>query len=253
MLWLLIAKLLAPAHAVDPNSCTTAEDTFVGNSEALFTIASWMSRGVCVRASNDDAVCYATLDSTLSNLISLRQGEYNGAASVLALLPTIGALLGAPTTEIWRLLTVVPFGGALAMTLSFGATILPVRVEEYENDFASGTTVTFRSKRGQTSDSIQDDRKKVLSQLIEKIEGRMLQDESQRLPKGHLSFGLLGMILLFIGAQAAMIVVEQGGVLPWWCVSRWWMHLWYFMGESATQKERARRVILSLTNFPFAQ
>lgn len=39
------------------------------------------------------------------------------------------------------------------------------------------------------------------------------------------------MIVLSFGAQAAMIVVEQGGVIPWWCVSRWWMHLWYVLGK----------------------
>lgn len=97
---------------------------------------------------------------------------------MLALLPTIGALLGAPTSEIWRLLTVVPFGGVLAMTLSFGGAILPVRVEDYEDaqkDICVG-----------------------LDQVVENIMARMHHAESQQLAKRHLWVGLLGMIVLFV-------------------------------------------------------
>lgn len=240
MLSLLSVKLLAQANAASPNNCTTREDNYIGNSQNFFQIGSWMSRGICVRSQNVDEICYTTLEATIHNLNALRAGEYNGAAGVLALLPTIGALLGAPTTEIWRLLTVVPFGGLLAMALSFGGAILPVRVEDYENDLGRdkitlGSIVSLRAKKGKAKEDTEETEEK-LNQLVGRILARMGQDESQRLPKGHLSFGLLGMVLLFVGAQASMIVVEQGGVLPWWCVSRWWMHLWYFLGESLKRK-----------------
>jgi hypothetical protein len=39
------------------------------------------------------------------------------------------------------------------------------------------------------------------------------------------------MLALLIGAQAAMITVEFGGVLSWWCASQWWVHIWYFAGQ----------------------
>ena len=145
-------------------------------------------------------------------------------------LPTIGALLGAPTTEIWRLLTVVPLGGGLAMLLSFGGAILPVRVEDYAKDLSSAK-VTFRPKTGRHDhNDIPEETKGELRTVVDKIESRLRQDQTQRLPKGHLVIGLLAMVALFIGAQAAMIIIEQGGVLPWWCTSRWWMHLWYGLG-----------------------
>ncbi|KAL8912226.1 MAG: hypothetical protein Q9171_002740 [Xanthocarpia ochracea] len=188
-----------------------------------------MGRGVCIRSKSQDRLCYETLEATLGNLNQLRIGEYTGAASVLALLPTIGALLGAPTTEIWRLLTVVPFGGGLAMLLSFGGAILPVRVDDYVKDLSSAK-VTFQAKLATGNDPhIHDDTYAELDTVVEKIETRMRQDQSQRLPKGHLWIGLLAMVSLFIAAQVAMIIIEQGGVLPWWCTSRWWMHLWYFL------------------------
>lgn len=195
-----------------------------------------MSRGICVRSQNNQSLCYESFDLTLENFDAIRKAEYTGAASVLALLPTIGALLGAPTSEIWRLLTVVPFGGGLAMTLSFGGAILPVRVEDYENALnmhrvAIEGSVASGTKGPRRSEDAHNEIHTGVDQVVEKILARMRQDESQRLAKGHLWVGLLGMIMLSVGAQAAMIVVEQRGVIPRWCVSRSWMHLWYFWGE----------------------
>lgn len=195
-----------------------------------------MNRGICIRSGNVEQLCWKSLNASLANLDKLRDGEYAGAASVLALLPTIGALLGAPTSEIWRLLTVVPFGGGLAMTLSFGGAILPVRAEEYENDLnrnkiAIERSVVSRAKGSTQPEIAQKEINTGLDQVMEKILARMRQDESQQLAKRHLWVGLVGMFVLSAGAQAAMIVVEQGGVIGWWCPSRSWMHLWYFLGE----------------------
>ena len=237
ILSLCLTKLIARAHAADPKpvNCSSNNDKYIGNPHK-FSITSWVSRGICVRSSNVEHICYESFDLALQNLDSLRNAEYAGAASVLALLPTIGALLGAPTSEIWRLLTVVPFGGGLAMTLSFGGAILPVRVEDYENDLnkhkvSIERSIAFRAKGSRQSEDAQKEIYAGLDQVMEKILARMRQDESQQLAKGHLWVGLLGMIVLSVGAQATMIVVEQGGVIPWWCATRWWMHLWYLLGE----------------------
>ncbi|KAL8751115.1 MAG: hypothetical protein Q9199_006636 [Rusavskia elegans] len=119
------------------------------------------------------------------------------------------------------------------MLLSFGGAILPVRVEDYEKDLSSAK-VTFRAKPGRPKDEISDETHEELGTVVEKIESRMRQDQTQRLPKGRLWIGLLAMVALFIGAQAVMIFIEQGGVLPWWCTSRWWMQLWYGLGVTGT-------------------
>ncbi|KAL8769229.1 MAG: hypothetical protein Q9209_004730 [Squamulea sp. 1 TL-2023] len=230
----LLATLAVLAYAAENDTaeakiCGAKPDKYIGNSQDLFKIYDFINRGVCIRSRGDDRLCYQTLEATLKNLNLLRVGEYTGAASVLALLPTIGALLGAPTTEIWRLLTVVPFGGGLAMLLSFGGAILPVRVEDYQTDLSSAK-VTFSAKKARPSDRMLEETYAELKTVVEEIESRMRQGQTQqRLPKGHLWIGLLAMVALLIAAQASMIVIEQGGVLPWWCTSRWWMHLWYLL------------------------
>ncbi|KAH7021005.1 uncharacterized protein B0I36DRAFT_387802 [Microdochium trichocladiopsis] len=237
----LIACLANIVKAQEPNSttieCSTEADQFVGNSQQMFKIGPWITRGVCVRQNNQDAKCYQTLLGVLTNLNELRSAEYNGASGVLALLPTIGALLGAPTNEIWRLLTIVPFGGVLAMFLSFGGAILPVRVEDYEpslnKELHSDSSFSLRNKKrgaSKTNSAKQADEVEVVTQnLLKQIEKKMHSPDSVRFKKTDIWLGFFGMFLLFGGSQAAMSVVEQGAVLPWWCVSRWWMHMWYFM------------------------
>jgi len=211
--------------------CTTESDTFVGNAQSQFRMTAWMERGSCVRS--EEAICYTTLVAVLEHLNELRKAEYGGAAGVLALLPTIGALLGAPTNEVWTLLTILPFGGGLAMALSFGGAIMPVRVEDYElamkkRNIAIGSIVSFRSNYGEADPVSFAERLKILDQ---KVSDRIGQARSLRPGKTFIAVGLLAMTLLLIGSHSAMAVVEQGGILPWWCSGQWWMHLWYFMGK----------------------
>ena len=107
--------------------CETVSDIYLGNAQRVFNTLEWVRRGICVRHGGRDRLCYESLNHILEDRLNeLRKGEYAGAAGVMALLPTIGALLGAPTNEIWRLMTMVPFGGALAMAMSFGGAILPI-------------------------------------------------------------------------------------------------------------------------------
>ena len=54
-----------------------------------------------------------------------------------------------------------------------------------------------------------------LDEVAKKILTRIRQPESQRLANGHVRVELVGMIMLSIGAQSAMILIEQSGVIPW--------------------------------------
>jgi len=96
-------------------------------------------------------MCDTILAPILLTLHPLRQAEYSGAASVLSLLPTISALFGPPTGEIWRLKSIVPFGVFLAMTLSFGGVLMPSNVEDYENTVAMRNTLEASSVCGEIS------------------------------------------------------------------------------------------------------
>lgn len=99
--------------------------------------------------------------------------------------------MGASISDIWRLLTVVPFGGGLAVTLLFGGAILLVRVEDYENDLNRHKLVMKRSdavraEGSRQSEDVQHEIYAGLNQVLEKILGRMRQGESQQLAKCHI-------------------------------------------------------------------
>lgn len=215
----------------------TAADTFRGNAQTSFFVADWIRRGIAIRYGGDTAKCYDSLIATLNSVINIRLAEYSGSAGVLSLLPTIGALLGAPTNEIWRLWTVVPFGGVLTMMLSFGGAILPIKIEDYERDLSRGNgligkIVSFRSPA--PGEAPEDEIGEKMTQLSDKLRARMARKVPRDTFNGTLTMGLMGMASLLVGAHASMAMVEQGGILPWFCTCRWWMHLWYILGKTPT-------------------
>lgn len=211
----------------------TQADSWPGNAQTRFYVVEWIRRGIAIRQGGVDGLCYNSLIATLNSLINIRAAEYNGAAGVLSLLPTIGALLGAPTNEIWRLWTVVPFGGVLTMLLSFGGAILPIKIEDYERDIAKGngligSIVSFRApSHGAARLSLKDK----VKELGDKLSNRLAHKVPRPNFTGTLALGLMGMGSLLTGAHVAMGLVEQGGVLPWYCSCRWWMHMWYILGQ----------------------
>lgn len=238
-LFMGLANLFSPSSAAGVPNCTSVADKWIDNPHN-FELPSWINRGICVRVNDvSDGVttlCYKALQLSMNNFDDIRNAEYAAATTVLTLLPTIGALLGAPTAEIWRLVTVIPFGGFLAMTLSFGGVILPVRIKDYELDANGQRTTVGRSvtsMRHATSENQDPEAKNEGSsaEVVNSIRARIQQDESQRLAKGHIWTGLLVMFVLWCGAQAVMVIIEQGAVIIWYCTWRWWMHMWYFLGQ----------------------
>ena len=229
-------------------NCSSITDNYVGNAQIRFDMMDWINRGLCIRRGTEAGgphrtfQCYSRLQSVLANnLNQIRQAEYNGAAGVLALLPTIGALLGAPTNEIWRLLTMIPFGGFIAMACSFGGAILPPKTKDYESDFmkknikgdlrGGKSFSTLALPKGM--DAIDQDRiKRRADILLRRVQRKLQSGLREDVPKMYILVGLTGMAMLLAAAQAAMVVVELGAVLPWWCISKWWVHLWYLMGKS---------------------
>jgi Flp pilus assembly protein TadB len=66
---------------------------------------------------------------------------------------------------------------------------------------------------------------------MRRVQKKLQSGAQKKVPKMYILVGLTGMSILLLSAQVAMIVVELGAILPWWCISKWWVHLWYMMGE----------------------
>jgi len=241
-LWLL-ALVLVDAATVNNCSINDPVNPNTAQKPGTFSTVPWLERGTCTRRGSS-ADCYATLVAILSHLNPLHQAEYSGATTLLTLLPTIGALFGAPTTEIWTMLMIVPFGGWIALLVSFGGTMMPVRVEDYELDKVKGSSIVIRD--GESSKLEEGERIEQRHAILRKIRARLSQQKGEKIPKGLLATGLLAMMALLFAAQAAMAIVEQGAVLQWWCSCNWWMHLWYITVTVTSVTE-------SWTNLPFAK
>jgi hypothetical protein len=239
-----IASLVRLTSAQEPR-CTTESDNYVGNANHAFSIPAWIRRSLCIRS--DVAMCYPALLGVLNNLNELRKAIYGSAAGALALLPTIGALkLGTTTDEVWTLLNVIPVGGALAMALSFGGTIMPMRAEDYTHVLEE-SKATIRIPYKKTHDARDDPGlNDALHKLKSRIEARMVSHVSHRVPSLYLIVGLIGMVVLLIGAQVAMIIVELGGVLSWWCDVKWWIHFWYLTGTWSLTLHKTYETVLIL-------
>ncbi|KAF2109746.1 hypothetical protein BDV96DRAFT_651716 [Lophiotrema nucula] len=269
---LLVLWLTPPTSAEDQIlNCSSITDNYVGNAQLKFQFRDWVNRGLCIRHGTDGGgpiktfQCYSRLQYVISNnLNEIRKAEYSGAAGVLALLPTIGALLGTPTNEIWRLLTMIPFGGVLAMACSFGGAILPVKIKDYESAFmeknikgdlrAMESTLSLPLTK---TENVNSRIKQRASILMDKIQQKLQSKKQRKVPKMYILVGLSGMFVLLAAAHVAMIVVELGAVLPWWCISKWWVHLWYMMvilsaaADNYVQLPFQRQWRLCLSDVPY--
>ena len=194
-----------------------------------FDFGVWFQRGTCVHDIKDYVQCRSTLQDVLSSLDSLHSAEYSAAATVLALLPTIGAVLGSPSAEIWILLKILPFGGTLAMLLSFGSSMIPTALKDYYQD---SSAVAHGGTMNSTGRKIDDDN------LPDEVMDRI----SEKLRNGHAlsppRFALVSLLLalLLSGVLAGIAIIEYGAVYATWCTSTWWFHLWYITRMSTPSR-----------------
>lgn len=229
-----LSMLVTAAETQVPSgTCSIPSDTDI---ESRFHLSPWLGRGGCIRRSGGtEATCKAVLQSVLSGLAKLRETEYAAAASLLTLLPTIGTLFGPPTSEMWKLKSAVPFAGALAMGLSFGAAFRPVNAEGYDN--AAGNADYTISSHGLQSQlagdriDTQGTEDPLRDLLVDKIRERVGRQDSVQLPRKTMVAGLAVMFILFAVAHAAMALVQQGAIITLMCSLPFWMHPWYFLGE----------------------
>jgi hypothetical protein len=134
VLSLLVGTKAANTEVFTPVQTPTPQQELAVNQEGgWFYFMNWVNRGMTIRSGPDVRQCLLNLAKALEEVEVLSAAEYNGAAGALSLLPTAGALLGAPTREMWIVYKLVPIAGLLSMFLSLGATITPSDVGEYDS------------------------------------------------------------------------------------------------------------------------
>lgn len=94
--------------------------------------APWSNRAAAIRASGTRAYCIGNLSVALTEVGAAYAVGSQGASTLLSLLPTAGALIGAPARELWVLYKLMPLAGVLSMVISLGGNIIPMEVNQYE-------------------------------------------------------------------------------------------------------------------------
>lgn len=232
----LAALSTSPANAANTvpfqpiQTLTPQEATSVDQEGGSFDLSNWMARGMTIRGGDSVYQCLANLTVALEQVGQLNAAEYNGAAGALSLLPTAGALLGAPTRELWVVFKLVLLAGVLRMFLSLGGSITPSNVGDYDSEepFSYGGFMP-------TTRLNNTDISRPISMRMRNIE------DSGSLPKlsdvdnfadevkaraDHLGGGgpFLGVwvamgcqVILVIALLVPMCYGQRGSVITWWC------------------------------------
>jgi hypothetical protein len=224
ILLILLLLLLLPNVVAQSISC----DIDQGNTKpgGVFDFKAWIRRGSCLHHVEGYASCRNSLRLTLDGLDSLHSAEYSASATILTLLPTVGAVFGTPTADIWILLKVLPFGGAMAILLSFGGSMMPAKSEEYEDNTARAK-VGRPGQRVTQGEADANSASDALERLSRKVAEKVQGNQRRELPLLKLFAALFVMMALLSGVLAGMGIIEYGSVYMTWCTSVWWFHLWY--------------------------
>ncbi|KAI0439509.1 hypothetical protein F4803DRAFT_531144 [Xylaria telfairii] len=227
---------------------TPTQATSVDQEGGDFYIDNWVNRGMTIRGGDSVYSCLSNLTAALELVGLLNQAEYNGAAGALSLLPTAGALLGAPTREMWILYKLVPVSGILSMFLSLGGSITPSNVGDYDPNkpFSFGGFVptipveAYRRPKSRVTNQFNEaeeimykrDDELMLEDDIQKF-AREIKERAQDDGGGDIFLRIwvaMGVQVILIAALLIpMYYAQRGAVITWWCRVWGWMWFWYFL------------------------
>jgi hypothetical protein len=241
--WASLSVLSSTAAAQNEN-LTLCDPTRSGHAEwhpgSAFDSGAWLQRGQCIRHVDNYNQCLSNLETVLENLSSVIQTECSAAATVLTLLPTMGALCGSPSSEIWSLTQIFPVGGFLVQCLSFGGSMMPSHCDGFLRVLTTQGCITVRVPSGTGIDlnnasSPIENFNTTSDGIIERIHhlvGRKKTSKARRLPvRCLLVLGCSALAIFVAASMAALSVIEQGAVYSNWCTSTWWAHTWYLVGK----------------------
>lgn len=190
----------------------------------------WAGRAQRIRDAGNPVYCSGNLSVALMEVGAAYQASSNGSTTLLTLLPTAGALIGAPAKELWVLYKLVPFAGFLASLLSLGGSIIPNQVSDYASleDFSysgmpSASPVDAMIKRRPSAKTWAENSETDVQLLAEHFADQVFaRAMDSRASSKHWKvvlgmFGLVGCILLICGA---CYMLSAGSIIVWWCQVR---------------------------------
>ncbi|KAF2428630.1 hypothetical protein EJ08DRAFT_322086 [Tothia fuscella] len=208
------------------NSSKVVSD--VGNRYELPNLDTWRLRANRIRSGNR-VECLGNLSLALAQISPVYQAEAGGASGALTLLPTAGALIGAPAKELWVLYKLVPIAGLLSMLLSLGGNIVPQTIAEYEKDvFSYGGMIASGGGANPVFEASLSAATAGPTEFAEIVRRRAYNDYGSS--KRWIAFvGITAQICWITLLLVACYLTQAGSILVWWCQAWGWMYFWYAM------------------------
>jgi hypothetical protein len=180
----------------------------------------WVARARQIRGDGDRGYCVGNLSIALSGVGAAYQASASGATTLLTLLPTAGALIGAPAKELWVLYKLMPLAGVLSMVLSLGGNIVPMEVNQYERiDSFSYAGMIGSLPEDQPTVPTDESSEKGLTEA-QKF-GREVHDRAMNYEgsnkSGVITAGILLQLFWLACILSACGFIQMGGILVWWC------------------------------------
>ena len=207
------------------NSTNSAEDG--KHLAGALNWKAWNRRADGIRQHVGRTQCMVNLNAVLSALDPLEQASANASSGALTLIPTAGALVGAPTKELWMLYKLVPIAGVLSMLLSLGGStnFIPTEASSYEKKvprFSYMGMVRTRSNEAEIEEpeEVWDE-----DESDSQVFANMVERRAKNVRGGQKLMRLwIGIILQLFWITVIMVacwLLGAGSILFWWCQVRW--------------------------------
>jgi hypothetical protein len=178
--------------------------------------AAYRRVGSGIRSGNNDE-CYGNLSLVLGQIGPIAAASSSASSGALTLLPTAGALIGAPAKELWMLYKLVPLAGVMSMLLSLGGNIVPNTSGDYEQEgYTYGGIIGNTSNIGETESRLLSVKTIDAATFAQVVKARADNPigGSKRLVA---SIGIFCQVFWVGIIIFACWFTEEGSVIVWWC------------------------------------
>ena len=207
----------SPIEGVSP-SFDPGPDSLAG----AFDWKYWSHRAHGIRHVANQTQCLVNLNFVLKHsLLQVQMASTQASSGALTLLPTAGALIGAPSKELWVVYKLMPVAGVLSMLLSLGGNIIPTDASGYEMKvprFSYGGLIATRSKEDDVEEAeniwtTDEPDPQIFADMVE----RRAKDVRGGQRFSLVWFGVALQVFWIAVVMIACWLAGSGGILFFWC------------------------------------
>ncbi|KAH8796380.1 hypothetical protein BGZ57DRAFT_998130 [Hyaloscypha finlandica] len=171
--------------------------------------------------------CVGNLSIALSEVGSAYAASSNGASTLLTLIPTAGALIGAPARELWVRYKLMPIAGILSMMLSLGGNIVPMDISDYEQVDTFSYAGMIPTADQKTNSFVAKSTGETEAERFAALVHSRARDKLGARRSVAIWFGIILQCFWLTCILIACWFLDSGSIIVWWCTNNGWMFFWF--------------------------